>query len=198
MLIQSIINMNKIYLERFETRLQHELLQLCCSQGMLNGNLLASDDIDRHWQKLGAEYLADAVTQIQDYPTVSVAWAAYLGMGVACGWDNNWKRYQNLPYQHFYGSEGFDNMDEHIVADILGLDLDSEEAHKLEKIIRSCAQATVSMIRHEGIEPQSPTAYYIFASACRIMYRIGAALELKRLGYKFERMDMSDFSHLPN
>ena len=86
--------MNKVYLERFETRLQHELLQLCCSQKMLNGTLLASEDIDQQWQKLGPEYLADAVTQIKDYPTVSVAWAAYLGMGIANGWDKDWNRYQ--------------------------------------------------------------------------------------------------------
>ena len=190
--------MNKVYLERFETRLQHELLQLCCSQKMLNGTLLASEDIDQQWQKLGPEYLADAVTQIKDYPTVSVAWAAYLGMGIANGWDKDWNRYQKLPYQHFYGSEGFDNMDENIVANILGLPLESEDARKLEAIIRSCAQTTVSLIRHEEIEPQSPTAYYIFASACRIMYRIGAALELKRLGYKFERVDLPTGNSLLN
>ena len=165
---------------------------------MLNGTLLASEDIDQQWQKLGPEYLADAVTQIKDYPTVSVAWAAYLGMGIANGWDKDWNRYQKLPYQHFYGSEGFDNMDENIVANILGLPLESEDARKLEAIIRSCAQTTVSLIRHEEIEPQSPTAYYIFASACRIMYRIGAALELKRLGYKFERVDLPTGNPLLN
>ena len=39
-------------------------------------------------------------------------------------------------------------------------------------------------------EPQSPLAYHVFATASKTMYRIGAALELKRLGYKFEKMDL--------
>lgn len=188
--IPTIQYMDKAYIERFETELQHELLQICCNHGMLNGMLLASDDIDSHWLKIGPEYLADAVIQIKDYPTVSVAWAAYIGMGVACEWDSDWERCQHLSYQHFYGTDGFDNMDEHIVNTILGIPTESEAARKIETTIRSCAQATVSRIRHEGIEPQSPTAYYVFASACKSMYRIGAALELKRLDYKFEKIDL--------
>ena len=73
-------------------------------------------------------------------------------------------------------------MDEHIVRDLLQLPLDSKEAGQLEDIIRRCGQATVSMIRHEQIEPQSPMAFHVFARACRTMFRIGAAIELKTLG----------------
>ena len=65
-----------------------------------------------------------------------------------------------------------------------------EEAAVLERMVRSCAQKCVDMIRREQIEPQSPLAYHVFATASKTMYRIGAALELKRLGYKFEKMDL--------
>ena len=71
------------YLNRFENKLQEALLRLCTSYHMLDGTLLASDDIDLHWKKLAPEYMADAVPQVREYPTVSVAWAAYLGMAVA-------------------------------------------------------------------------------------------------------------------
>ena len=53
---------------------------------------------------------------------------------------------------------------------------------------RKCADATVSLIRHEHIEPQSIAAYQVFVASCQEMYRIGAAVELARLGYKFEKL----------
>lgn len=178
------------YLENFERRVEQELLRLCTSAGMLNGTLLASDDIDEHWHTLAPEYMADAVPQVKDYPTVSVAWAAYLGMAIAWGWDTDWELCKHDSYQSYYGQQGFDDMDEHIVRDMLGLLLDGYEARALEGIIRRCGETAVSLIRHEHIEPQSTMAFHVFARACRVMYRIGAAIELKRLGYKFEKMDL--------
>lgn len=166
---------------------------------MLDGTLLAADDIDNRWHDLAPEYVADAVGQIRDYPVVSVAWAAYLGLGVAFGWDEDWEYYAQASYQSYYGEQGFDDMDEHIVRDLLQLPLDSKEAGQLEDIIRRCGQATVSMIRHEQIEPQSPMAFHVFARACRTMFRIGAAIELKRLGYKFEKIELGrNLNELPS
>ena len=176
------------FLNRFEEKIQKELLRICTSHGMLEGVLLATDDINGHWDTLAPEYVADAVGQIADYPTVSVAWAGYLGLAVACGWDKNWQECLKTPYKAYYGSQGFDDMDEHIIEHILGLSLDSRESEKIESVIRSCAQASVTLIRREQIEPQSPMAFHVFARAIKVMYRIGAALELKRLGYKFEEV----------
>ncbi|MDY3069015.1 MAG: hypothetical protein SOR57_05040 [Parabacteroides sp.] len=181
--------MNKVYLDNFETTLQHELLRLCTSYNMLEGVLLSSDDIDEMWHKLAPEYMVDAVPQIKDYPSVSVAWAAYLGLAIAYGWDKNWELCSKAEYSSYYGERGFDDMDEHIVRDLLGLRLESNEAQNLENMLRRCAQTTVSLIRREQIEPQSETAFYVFAKACKVMFRIGAAIELKRLGYKFEKMN---------
>lgn len=178
------------FLAAFEQKLTNEMLHLCTSCQMLDGVLLATDDINDHWKVLGPEYLADAVGQIKDYPTVSVAWAAYLGMAVAFGWDADWNTTSKATYQAFYGSEGFDNMDEFIVRDLLGLPLEGNEARTIEQMIRSCAQKCVDMIRREQVEPQSPLAYHVFATAAKTMYRIGSALELKRLGYKFEKVDL--------
>lgn len=181
-------NMDIGFLNRFEEKIQNELLHICTSHDMLEGVLLATDDITDHWNVLAPEYVADAVGQIADYPTVSVAWAGYLGLAVAHGWDKNWQECLKTPYNAYYGSQGFDDMDEHIIEHILGLALDSREAEKIEGVIRSCAQAAVTLIRREQIEPQSPMAFHVFARAVKVMYRIGAAIELKRLGYKFEEM----------
>lgn len=182
----------KEYLDRFQDRMQQDLLRLCTSYGMLDGSLLASDDINEHWQKLAPEYLADAVEQVRDYPTVSVAWAAYLGVAMAYGWDMNWSTFSKASYTFFYGERGFDDMDEHIVRDLLGIALDSDEAKQLEEMIHRCAQMAVGLIRREQIEPQSPLAYYAFSRACEVMYRTGAAIGLKKLNYKIEKVNLND------
>jgi hypothetical protein len=70
------------------------------------------------------------------------------------------------------------------------LALDGDEAIRLADVLRSCAQSGISLIRHEGIEPQSPLAFHVFARACRVMFRIGAAIQLRRMGYKFEKVDL--------
>lgn len=179
-------------LDRFESQLVDEMLRLASSRMLLDGTLLASEDIDYRWRELAPEYMADAVKEIAQYPTVSVAWAGYLGMAVANGWDKDWATAQKASYQSFYGSDGFDDMDEHIMCDIMGLQLDSDAAQWIEKTIRVCAQTAVSRIRHEGVEPQSPMAFHIFARATKVMFRIGAAMELKRLGYKFEKVNLPE------
>lgn len=179
---------DKVRIQQFEERLTQTLLRLCTAHDALGGTLLSTPDIDQHWQKLAPEYMADSVPQIQDYPVVSVAWAAYIGMAIAWGWDADWERMKRLSYATLYGPRGYDDMDEHIVKDLLDLPLDGEEAKKLAELWRICGEQTVAAIRHEGIEPQSPMAFYVFAAACETMYRFGAAVELKRLGYKFEEV----------
>ena len=176
------------FLNRFEEKIQAELLRICTSHGLLGGVLLATDDVTDHWDVLAPEYVADAVGQIADYPIVSVAWAGYLGLAIVHGWDKNWQACSRASYTSYYGSQGFDDMDEHIVQHVLGLSLESKEASQLEAVIRSCAQTAVTLIRREQIEPQSPMAFHVFARAVKVMYRIGASLELKRLGYKFEEV----------
>lgn len=66
--------MDTEYLNRFEERLQQELLRLCTDYHVLDGTLLATEDLDNRWHDLAPEYVADAVEQIRDYPVVSVAW----------------------------------------------------------------------------------------------------------------------------
>ena len=116
------------YLIRFEEKMQDDLLRLATTRGMLKGVLLATEDIDEQWKILAPEYMGDAVPQIAHYPTVSVAWAAYLGMAVAYGWDADWETFLKMPYQSYYGEQGFDDMDEHIVRDLLRIPLDSRTA----------------------------------------------------------------------
>lgn len=176
------------YLNSFEEKLRKGLLKRCTDAKVLDGKLLESEDIRDYWKKIEPNYMADAVPQIAQYPTVSVAWALYLGMAVAHQWDVNWTDHYNDTYETYYGDQGFDNMDDHIVCDILGLSLNSNEAKALISLVQSLAQDTISAIRHEQIEPQSKMAFFAFARACDSMFSIGAAIELRKLGYKFEKL----------
>jgi hypothetical protein len=172
----------------FENTVTNEMLKIARSAGLCGATLLSSDDIDRRWKELAPEYMADAVPQVRQYPTVSIAWAAYLGIGVACGWDKDWVGTQSASYQSFYGSAGFDDMDEHITRDLLGVSLDSKAAEKLESTIRSCAETAITHIRRQYVSPQSPEAFHLFAHACRAMYRVGASMALHSLGYRLEKL----------
>lgn len=181
---------NKVYLENFESRITDELLRLCKQYAVLDGTLLATDDIDARWNVLAPEYMADAVPNIADYPTVAIAWAAYLGMAVACQWDGDWASHRNDEYKSYYGEQGFDDMDEHIVRDIIGFHLESQEAKKIEEMMRRLGETALTLIRRERIEPQSPMAFHVYARVVKVMFKIGAAIELKRLGYKFEQVNL--------
>lgn len=181
---------NKVYLENFESRLLNELLKLCTQYKVLEGTLLATDDIDARWHELAPEYVADAVPNIADYPTVAIAWAGYVGMAVAHQWDSDWTAHSKDTYKSYYGPNGFDDLDEFVVQRIIGFHLESQEAKGIEQMMRRLGETALTIIRRENIEPQSPMAFHAFARAIKVMYRVGAAIELKRLGYKFEQVNM--------
>lgn len=178
------------YLDTFENKLYEELVKLCGSYIVIDGLMPSSQDIEEHWKELAPEYLHDAIPQISDYPTVSIAWAGYLGIAVANDWDSNWELLRNRPYKEFYGVQGFDDMDENIVYNILGLAPSSKEAADIEAMMRRLAQQALTLLRHENIEPQSPSAFYAYTRVVNVMYRIGASLELMRLGYICQKIDL--------
>lgn len=182
------------YLRAFEAKLQNELLTLATSYRMLDGVLLDGDDIEARWEALALDYVADAVSQINEYPAVAVAWAGYLGAAVAHQWDDAWDEHSSDAYKDYYGANGFDDMDEHILFDIIGLSPESEDAKNFEELMRRLAYAALNFIRHEDISPQSPMAYYTFARTAKILYRIGAAVELKRLGYSKVKVDAGNLN----
>ena len=182
---------NTQYYDTYEANLQREILKMCTSLGMLDGELLASEDIDLKWKEWAPEYIAEALPEVNSYPEFAIACAGYAGMAVAQWWDVDWGRNHGTPYEALHGPRGFDDMDEHIVQKILGLSLDSVEAKQIMNILLCCAQKATTFIQHEHIEHQTVKAFHIFARTVRVMYKTGAALQLKRLGYKFHKVDLT-------
>lgn len=172
--------------DAFEANLRRELIKLCTEFEMMNGQLLRSDDIDGKWDEFARDYMIDAVHEFNEYPEVSLAWAAYLGMGVARHWDEDWRKHSSDTYASYYGPRGFDDMDEHVTLQVLGYALDSAEAKAIGSMLSRCAQLTLTLIRREGFESQSVEAYYVLIRCVKVMFQIGQSLELYRLGYSFQ------------
>lgn len=174
--------------EQYESRLTDRLVELCNSRGLLDGRLLSSPDIDLRWDSIATEYAGDAVREFNGYPEVVLAWSAYIGMAVACWWDKDWNRYKNQGYSSLVGERGFDDLDEHVTRDILKLPLNSAKAKEVASNLAFLAAGAYSFMMHQGVEFQSVDAFKMFRHTLYAMYRIGASLELKNLGYKMERL----------
>ncbi|MBO6170411.1 MAG: hypothetical protein J6O51_10680 [Bacteroidales bacterium] len=169
-------------LNSFESTLQDGLLKLCRSAGFCGDTLLSSPDLEGRWAAFAKDYIADAVENFNSYPEAAIAWAAFLGMGVAHDWDTDWDNCKDKPYKSYYGPRGWDDMDEYILGPYLHLQ--PVFSKKLSDTMDSCALAAMGLMRHEGIETWSKDGFYALARIYGTMFRIGACCELHRLGYK--------------
>ncbi len=171
----------------FSTNLTRTLLQNATNERMLAGQLLTTADFDDKWNQIAPEYMADAVQEIAGYPAVAIAWAAYVGMGVAMLWDTQWEKHATTPdtYQLFKNPRGFDEMDEYIMEEMMGITAGSARFLKVEKFLRASAEIALTLIRKEDIPPQSIEAYQLFTDCVTIFYRLGASLCLYGRGYSY-------------
>lgn len=177
------------YLDNYENRLQETLLQMASDKGFLAHNMLITDDFDELWHSsLVVPYLRVAINDFAQYPTVAIGWAAYLGMAVAYGWDADWETTRQMPLESYYGVRGWDDLDDHVVVNVLQLALDSEDAKQLTAVIRTLAETALHYLKKEDIEPQSELAFHTFARTVKVLYHVGVAIGLKRLGYELVKM----------
>ncbi len=178
-------------LNRYEESLRKSLTERLTSLGWLEGQLLVVEELNEKWHDAAPSYMADAVPEIAKYPLVAIAWAMYEGMGAAVLWDKEWSRYENEKDLHklFTAPRGFDCMDEYITEILLCHPLGSEAAEKVEDMVRTTAESAQSLIRKEGIEPQSIMAFHVFARTTKVMFEAGVAVQLKRMGYNYVKVN---------
>ncbi|MBQ8205411.1 MAG: hypothetical protein IJZ78_06305 [Alistipes sp.] len=178
-------------LNRYEESLRKTLTEHLTSQHILEGRLLEVEELSEKWRTSAPSYMVDAVPEIAKYPLVAIAWAMYEGMAAAVLWDKEWSRYEGVEDFHKMLTEprGFDCMDEYITEVLLCLPLGSTEANKLEDLIRSTAERALSLIRKEQVEAQSVMAFHVFARTTKVMFDMGVAVELRRLGYNYVKVN---------
>ena len=177
---------NTADLDRYEAVLEDGLVKICKGAGLLREQFMRSEDIDGKWEQYAQDYVADAVLNFNEYPEAAIAWAGFLGMAVAHNWDVDWEAHKDDPYKSYYGSRGWDDMDEHILWEVLALP--EAIGKKLSDTLDSCALAALGLIRHESIEAQTELGFYVLVRTYSVLYRIGAAIELQRLGYQRVRV----------
>lgn len=178
------------YLADFELKMMVILEEKCRSMNVLDSGMMqSSEDIDLWWKENAPHYMADAVREFNSYPSVVIAWAGFLGMAVAQYWDMDWGKYRNVKYKSFYGKEGFDDMDENIIQNILGYPLKSDLGIRMTEIMRSISHEALNIIRHEEIEHGTEKAFHVLARTLKCTFRIGAAIRLHTLGYEWTKAD---------
>ena len=169
-------------MEEYKDRLIDCLLKVCTSSGWLDGVLLETPDLEEAWLRYAPSFYGDAVRNFNAYPEFCLGCAGYLGMAVAALWDRDWERYKVEPYSYFLGKRGFDDMDDHIAECVLF------ETRESRSAMQTCALQAHDFLMRQAAEPGTALAYRLFLATVEVMYRIGSAIELKRLGYKFEKV----------
>lgn len=182
---------NQEYLQKYEEQLTQNLLHAAAELKASGNQLYQTEDLENVWHNIAPQYMVDAVPNIAEYPTVAIAWAGYIGMGLAHLWDKNWEATMKLPdiYEALRTPRGFDEMDEYIIEDVMGYLISSDTAARFEALMRQLSSLALAQIRHEQIEPQSEMAFHVYARTVKVMFRIGASCELYRLGYKWQKME---------
>ncbi|MDO5571685.1 MAG: hypothetical protein Q4F97_09530 [Bacteroidales bacterium] len=187
--------MDKIeYYNQFEDKVKETLLKLCKDRGYIGEHLLTVEELDEKWHEMAPEYMVNAVPEIAKYPKVAIAWAAYLGMGMATVWDGDWETYSKKDdlYESFVKPRGFDNMDDYVMEDLMGISISSKEYRDIASFYQDLSETAITLIRKENIEPQSIDAFQIYARTVKILYKTGVSVALKMLGYKYEKMTMPE------
>lgn len=175
-------------LQNFEKIFQADLHAYLLKQGRLDERLPDAPDIEQRWAQTGEAYLPDGIREYNGYPEVSLGWMMYIGMAIAKYWDEDWELYSKVPnlYRYLRDRIDFDHLDDYICQKVLLLDADGHAA--LQDLVAECASRTYSRLYHLHLEPGSKEAFRAYVAALRQLYLMGAAVELKTLGYKMQRM----------
>ena len=183
----------------FIDNLRRELVKLCTSKQMLNNMIYDIPELMEKWQQSAAQYMADAVPEIAKYPMVAIGWAMYYGIGAAVYWDGAWDQVKDCKdlYKFIRDKRGFDYMDEYVTEELVGIKLDSTkqrdvaDAQALTSCIQECSQLALTMIRKQGIEPQSSEAFYLYAAVEKTMFELGLSVQMYRMGYRYEKVTLN-------
>ena len=183
----------------FIDNLRRELVKLCTSKQMLNNMIYDIPELMEKWQQSAAQYMADAVPEISKYPMVAIGWAMYYGIGAAVYWDGAWDQVKDCEdlYKFIRDKRGFDYMDEYVTEELVGIKFDSTkqrdvaDAQALTSCIQECSQLALTMIRKQGIEPQSSEAFYLYAAVEKTMFELGLSVQMYRMGYRYEKVTLN-------
>ena len=172
-----------------EEKIRHDLQQYLLSHHKIDERMPECPDVEGFWQTIAEAYIPDGIREFNAYPTVSLGWMMFLGMAIAKYWDEDWGKYSTTKglYEQIRAQRGFDCMDEYILEDVLRLK--GEGLKEINDLVAECASRTYSMLRHTPIEPGTREAFDAYVACLHQLYLMGAAVQLKRMGYHMTLME---------
>ena len=175
-------------MEQFEEKLRQDLHQFLLSMKKVDARLPECPDVEEKWEEIVKAYIPDGIREFNDYPTASLGWMIYIGMAVAKYWDTEWETYSKVSdlYAYMRGKRGYDSMDEYIREEVLLLS--GVDYSVLEKLTGEMASRTYNVLRHQNIEPGTKEAFKAYVSCLHQLYLMGAAMQLKRMGYHMTKV----------
>ena len=175
-------------MENFEEQLRNDLHQFLQTLQEVDERLPECPDIEEKWEAIAKAYIPDGIREFTDYPSVSLGWMMYIGMAVAKMWDVEWEIYSKIEdlYVYMRDKRGYDAMDEYIREEVLLLE--GEAYGALEKLVGECASRIYNALRRQNIEPGTKDAFNGYVACLHQLYLFGAAIQLKRMGYRMTKM----------
>ncbi|MCR5269976.1 hypothetical protein [Xylanibacter brevis] len=175
-------------MQQFEETLHQDLHQFLLSMQEVDERLPECPDVEDKWEDIAKAYIPDGIREFQDFPSASLGWMMYIGMAVAQMWDKEWDIYSKVDdlYAYMRDKRGYDALDEYVREDVLLLK-DTPYA-LLEKLVGECASRIYNALLRQNIEPGTKEAFNAYVSSLHQLYLMGAAVQLKRLGYHMTKM----------
>ena len=90
-------------------------------------------------------------------------------------------------YAYMRDKRGYDAMDEYIREEVL--QLQGVDYTVLEKVTGECASRVYNALMHQRLEPGTKEAFNGYVACLHQLYLMGAAMQLKRMGYHMTKMN---------
>ena len=175
-------------MENFEDTLHGDLHQFLLSVKEVDERLPECPDVEDKWEEIAKAYIPDGIREFQDFPSASLGWMMYIGMAVAQMWDKEWEIYSKVEdlYAYMRDKRGYDAMDEYVREEVLLLK--GADYTVLEKLVGECASRIYNALLRQNIEPGTKEAFNAYVASLHQLDVMGAAVQLKRLGYHMTKM----------
>lgn len=173
---------------KYEKIFHNDLHQYLMGLDMVDAHFPDAPDLEALWPKIGESYLSDALKEFGKYPTVALGWVMYVGMAVTKYWDEDWELYSKVDdlYKYLRDRIDFDHLDDYVAEKVLLLD--GKDVESIRNVIAECASRLNNRLVHLDVQPGSEEAFRSFIAALHEMYRMGIAMELKKLGYRMVKV----------
>ena len=176
-------------IDKFEEQLHKDLHQFLLSIKEVDERLPECPDVEEKWEEIAKAYIPDGIMEFQAFPTASFGWMMYIGMAVAKMWDTDWQNYSKIEdlYVYMRDKRGYDAMDEYIREEVLLLQ--GIDYTLLEKLVGECSSRVYNALMHQHLEPGTKDAFNGFIACLHQLYLMGAAVQLKRMGYHMTKIN---------